>query len=310
MSARQDAQRKRSHQRLIPLPDGDTIFARYLPGKPGAIPLVLHDGLGCDGYIWRSLVQWFHKRHPIVHWQYRGHGKSSVPHDIRSLTLTEVIGDLEIVLDEFGIDRAVHLGHSMGVQIALEAYRHISERIAGLVLMCGSFEYPIRSWHASPYKDGPISPSNLAMRASFEKLTSAMINSGQVSQTFWSFLLALPAAYQVATRTEVNGQRLAFRDFGPYMKHLSHMDCRVFAQFARLLANHSAADLLPNIKEPTLIVGAGRDSFTPVWQSLEMHDKIPQSELLLLDDGTHSAPLEFTTDVNQCIQRFLVENYC
>jgi pimeloyl-ACP methyl ester carboxylesterase len=292
-------------QRFVHTDDGVQIYTRFLPGPPGAIPLVLHDGLGCDGYVWRSIVHWLSQRHPILHWQYRGHGRSTVPEQLDGLSLNRIIADLEIVLDAYKMDRAIHVGHSMGVQVALEAYRHLKSRIAGLVLMCGSYEYPIQSWHAAPKKNGKASASNLLMRMVFPKLTHALVEKHHISQPLWSFLLSLPVAYQVAVRTEVNGHRLAYRDFGPYMKHLAKMDCRVFAQFARALAAHSAADLLPQIDDPVLIIGAGKDTFTPLWQSTDMHEKIPKSDLLVLHEGTHSAPLEYTTEVNQAVDQYL-----
>jgi pimeloyl-ACP methyl ester carboxylesterase len=295
--------------RFVPVGDGVRIYTRYLPGKPGAIPLVLHDGLGCDGYVWRSLVQWFKGRHPILHWQYRGHGKSTVPPKIESLSLQDVIQDLDTVLDDYQMDSAIHVGHSMGVQVALEAYRHLSHRIAGLILMCGSYEYPIESWHGAAERNAPPNLSNLFMRLIFPSLTRAFLDRSHIAQPIWSFLLTLPAAYQIAVRTEVNGKRLAFQDFGPYMKHLAQMDVRVFSQFARILASHSAADLLPKIDAPVLIIGAGKDTFTPLWQSTEMHQLIPVSDLLILHEGTHSAPLEHTTEVNQAVDKFIGEYF-
>lgn len=296
-------------QRFVQVEDGIRIFTRYLPGKPGAIPLVLHDGLGCDGFVWRALVQWFKGRHPILHWQYRGHGKSTVPSKIESLSLQDVIQDLDKVLDAYQVDSAIHIGHSMGVQVALEAYRHLSHRIAGLILMCGSYEYPIESWHGAAERNASPNLSNLFMRLIFPSLTRTFLDRSHIAQPIWSFLLSLPAAYQIAVRTEVNGKRLAFHDFGPYMKHLAQMDVRVFSQFARILASHSAADLLPKIDAPVLIIGAGKDTFTPLWQSTEMHQLIPCSELLILHEGTHTAPLEHTTEVNQVMDEYIGKHF-
>ena len=41
--------------------------------------LVLCDGIGCDGYAWKYLIRHFQRTCRIIHWQYRGHGKSGLP---------------------------------------------------------------------------------------------------------------------------------------------------------------------------------------------------------------------------------------
>ena len=41
---------------------------------------------------------------------------------------------------------AILAGHSMGVQVCLETYRRHRERVDGLVLMCGSYGTPLRTF--------------------------------------------------------------------------------------------------------------------------------------------------------------------
>jgi pimeloyl-ACP methyl ester carboxylesterase len=86
--------------------------------------------------------------------QWRGHGESDVPSDIDSVRLGVIVDDLSRALTMFGIDDAMLFGHSMGVPIALEAWRAATQqrfaaRIHGLALICGVYEDPIRTWHGA-----------------------------------------------------------------------------------------------------------------------------------------------------------------
>ena len=48
--------------------DGTEIYYRVIknPSAKG-IPILLNDGLACDGYIWKYLIKNFYEEHPIIH---------------------------------------------------------------------------------------------------------------------------------------------------------------------------------------------------------------------------------------------------
>jgi len=58
---------------------------------------------------------------------------------------------------------------------------------------------------------------------------------------------------------------------------------------------------------PTLLVTARHDTFTPMKLSEEMRDKIPSSELYVVEEGTHTAPIERPAEVTQVVEKFLSE---
>jgi len=57
------------------------------------------------------------------------------------------------VLDAERVRRAVLVGHSMGTQVALEAYRLAPRRVAGLVLVAGSWASPFHTMYGSDLGD-------------------------------------------------------------------------------------------------------------------------------------------------------------
>src|SRR5262245_13521115 len=173
--------------------DGSPIYYRVL-GEAGGVPFVLSDGIGCDGFIWKYLLQQTAES-PIVHWHYPGHGKSPPPNDRRRVSMPDLADDLACVLDAAGVDRAVVAGHSMGVQVSLEAYRRHRARVAGLVLICGSYGHPLRTFHG---------------RRTLETLLpwiSRVINRApNLVGAVWRTLVPTRIAYAVATRIELNMQ--------------------------------------------------------------------------------------------------------
>lgn len=290
----------------LPVSGGAEIYAQGF-FEPGADkkPIVLVDGLGCDGYVWKYLIADLKAEHPIVHFNYRGHGKSPVPPDLSTVDMDHVIADLDVVLRHFGIGDYILAGHSMGVQVALEAYRQTPRRIRKLMLLCGAPGRPIDTWHGADRPDLPAPLANVAMRTSFRALSGAFIRAQKLLQPGWAAFLRTDLAFQLAARYELTGKRIRPEDFKPYLKHLAHMDMRVFGHMARSLAEHDCTDMLHTVDVPTLIVAGGRDTFTPHWLSERMADAIADTQYLYLPDGSHTAPIEQPAWIGRALRRFL-----
>jgi len=71
---------------------------------------------------------------------------------------------------------------------------------------------------------------------------------------------------------------------------------------------HSADDLLASIDVPTLVIAGARDGFTPPDRSVAMAEAIPGARLLLIEDGSHTTPIERPEQVNRAIADLLVRS--
>ena len=71
------------------------------------------------------------------------------------------------------------------------------------------------------------------------------------------------------------------------------------------MRGHSAADLLPEIKCPTLVVAAGHDVFTPARCAETMHHRIPDSELITFSAGGHTLPIEEPEAIVEALDHFI-----
>jgi pimeloyl-ACP methyl ester carboxylesterase len=257
-------------------------------------PILLCDGLGCDGYIWRYIREGLASRYQVVRWHYRGHGHSAAPPGLDAIGIEPLRKDLLAVMDAHGLERAAVLGHSLGVQVALDFALEHPERVSALATLCGSYGTPLRTFHG-----------NGRLGLVFPYIQQLVEQFPERAQWVWSKLLTTELTYQVASRLEVNGKIVRRRDFEPYFRHLAGMDVRVFVRLLEDASRHSVEDRLGEVAQPVLVVGGDRDTFTPGWLSQRMHALIPNAEILMIPGGSHIAPLEIPELVQLRLERFL-----
>jgi pimeloyl-ACP methyl ester carboxylesterase len=256
--------------------------------------VLLCDGLGCDGFIWRYLKPALTRKHRVVHWHYPGHGRSPPPSDARGFSMPSFADDAVTVLDAARVERAVVIGHSMGVQLALEMHRRHPARVEALVLVCGSPGHPLDTFHDT---------SVLRWLLPFLRRTTEAVPQGVSALTRAAVRSGL--ALQLALLFEVNPELIHREDLEPYFAHLLSMDPRLFLRTMQAASEHSAEDHLSAVDVPTLVIGGDHDRFTPPWLSRRMALAIPGAELVMVPGGSHTTPLEAPGPVEQAVADFL-----
>ena len=93
----------------------------------------------------------------------------------------------------------------------------------------------------------------------------------------------------------------------PYLEGLARIDSRLFIAMLSAANQHSADDLLPTIRVPTLVIAGARDGFTPPERSRAMAGAIPGAELLEIPDSSHTAPIERPAEIDAAIVAFASE---
>ena len=232
----------------------------------------------------------------MAHWHYRAHGRSETPRDLARIHIADHAADLHAVLSHLELPRAALVGHSMGTQVCLEAYRQRPEAVSALVLICGSYGNITRTFKGSD-----------ALLHAIPRVLSFIERRPLVSRALWA---SGPAALLAAASRwlgEVDALRMQTEDMVPYFTHIARMDPALFFRMLAAAGAHSAEDLLPSIRVPTLVIAAENDSFTPVRFAEQMARQIPGAELLRVVEGSHTAPLEQPTLINQRILEFLSE---
>jgi pimeloyl-ACP methyl ester carboxylesterase len=257
-------------------------------------PVVLCDGLACDGFIWTYLIDHLVDDYTIVRWHYPAHGLSSQPGELSTLRVERFVRDLEGVLDALEIERAALAGHSLGVEVILEYWDLDPDRVAGLIPICGSYQKPLDTLHHTD-----------ALRRAVPYLKQFVDALPRTAQQLWRRAAESKISQILGTLTETNSQLMRVRDFEPYLEHVAQMDVQAFVKLLENIADHSAADILPTIDVPALIIAGEHDTFTPRFLSEEMAESIKKSELIVVPGGTHVSPLEAPDLVNGEIENFL-----
>lgn len=103
----------------------------------GAPQAVFVHGFACTHEDWRHQVAALAAHHTVVACDLRGHGESTGAPD--SCAIDTFGADIAALLEALDLTAAVLVGHSMGCRVVLQAYRDAPERVAGLVLVDGSF---------------------------------------------------------------------------------------------------------------------------------------------------------------------------
>jgi pimeloyl-ACP methyl ester carboxylesterase len=107
------------------------------PDDERGVPTVLLcNGLGTNAFAWPALLD------PdcgvrVISWNHRGIGGSARPRDPERVDIGAFVEDALSVMDHYGVDRAVAVGWSIGVNTMFElAVRH-PERVTGLFAVAG-----------------------------------------------------------------------------------------------------------------------------------------------------------------------------
>jgi pimeloyl-ACP methyl ester carboxylesterase len=275
--------------------DGTRIYVRRREG-PSEVTAILCDGIACDGFIWKYLWDDLAHTVSVAHWNYRGHGRSALPADPAAIDLVEHAHDLDAVRRSLGDGDVVLFGHSMGCQVALEAFRLRPEKVRGIALICGSSGRITHTFKGSN-----------VMAQILPRFIERIDAYPEIARAIWS-RVPPEIALQVALLTgEVDRSAIVPEDLMPYMKHMVDIDLPMFLHMLLSAGEHSAADLLPQIEVPTLVIAGENDSFTPPRYAEEMAAAIPHAELMMVPGGTHVVPLERKEQVAARVEKFLHE---
>ena len=198
------------------------------------------------------------------------------------------------MLDAAAIPRAVLLAHSMGTQVALEAYRRAPERVRALVLICGSYGRVTHTFHGNDW-----------LHRVLPSLIAQVQKHKGVARALWGRLPPQLSFRIAGWLGEIDGPSLPADDFRQYVEHLSDIDLDLYLAMLQEAGAHSAEDLLPQVKVPTLVIAAERDTFTPVEVGRALAESIPGADYLELPGASHAAPIERAHAINERIDAVL-----
>ncbi len=273
-------------------------------GVPRRVPVLAVNGWSCSDSYWVHIAPALAARgHPVLLVDARGHAASGLPRapgrgarDLRpeDITILRMAQDLRAVLDDADLDHVLVMGHSMGVQLGLEVDRLIPERVAGLILIAGSYENPLKTFMGLPVADLAFPVAKAAVLALPAPLTRLALQPARLSAV----------ATRLARLAQASGPKASVADMAPYLRHIARADTAVMFRTLDAMRNHSAADHLRHITSPTLILAAGKDTFTPPRCSAHMADRIPDADVHWFPDAHHTLPIEEPIEIVEVIDEW------
>ncbi len=264
----------------------DGIRLYYEETGTGTPVIFVHEFAG-DHRSWEPQLRHFGRRYRCIAYNARGYPPSDVPANTSSYSQARAADDVRAVLTHLGIDRAHVVGLSMGGFATLHfGFRHPGFARSLCVAGCG--------YGAEP-DQRPRFQAEAATIAEFLK-----------SQGMAAF-----------------AEKYAY---GPTRVQFENKDPRGFAEFKRMLAEHSALgsantqlgcqrerpslyDLVGEMKRltvPTLII-MGDEDWPCLKPGLLMKENIPSAALAVMPNCGHGINLEAPDEFNRIVGDFLTQ---
>ena len=290
--------------RRVTASDG-TSLAYTLRGKGKGVPVAFINGWTCPDSYWSRIgPAMMDAGHPVLYLDLRGHGDSGLPRPpglaARNLRPEDVSADrlahdVAEVIEASGLEQAVLVGHSMGVQALIETARVAPARVAGLIPIAGTFENPVKSFADLPVLDRLYPIADVLFRfMPFEVLRPVIRRTANPE-----------IGVKVVRAIKVGGPKVTAGDMAAHMAHVGEVNFSVLFKMMTALRAHKTVDFLPKITQPTLVLAGRRDLFTPPSVQQQMAKLIPGAEIVWFEEGGHLLPIEEGDGVIAAMADFL-----
>ncbi|QIX26103.1 alpha/beta hydrolase [Nocardioides sp. JQ2195] len=260
--------------------------------------VVLCNGLGTNPWTTPSLVR------PgsgvrVVSWNHRGTGGSARPADRKHVRIEDFVEDALAVMDHVGLDKAVLLGWSMGVNTMFElAVRH-PERVSGLFAYAGVPGETFSTMLAPFRLPKPVA------RALTVNLTRAVAMTGRAITPITSRLPIGPRAINLISHSgfmfPVADPDLAIRAIREYLT--TPVDW--YFHLALTTSAHGRVSL-SRITVPTAFVGAKWDLLAGPKDMATAAERIEGATYVELD-GSHFIAMEQPERFHELLLEFLAK---
>jgi pimeloyl-ACP methyl ester carboxylesterase len=240
-------------------------------------PLVLLHGMSNNAHSWKNQMQVLKEHYTVIAWDAPGYGKSSDPAKEYQY-FEEFAHVLKGVIDQLGYEKINLLGHSMGAAIAIDFCHLYSHKINKLILAD-----PTRGAAAL---DSEENEKKLKSRLfSIENLSPEQIAEKRIEALLSSY--ASEEVYNQVKEIMSQVRPAGYRSVAYSLYHLNQMK------------------VLPEINVPVLVMCGELDTVTPVSEAEAIHDKLRNSQLVIVPKGGHLCYQENPETFNTSIIEFL-----
>jgi pimeloyl-ACP methyl ester carboxylesterase len=262
-------------------------------------PVLFSYGLLCSAFHFKYQWDYLAPRFRLIMLDYRGHHISEDPEAVTSLTFPRMADDLAEFLDAIGEARPVSVvGHSMGVNLALEFNLRHPARVGALALIAGAATFPARS---------EAERRRMIFMRSVMQIMDGLFP--RWVDEFWrlqgSRYFADAVAGQVAGFVGFNPRLSKREDIRKVIEVMSGLSPKVFFHLLGEYLRHDVRNKLARVQVPALIVSGEKDRMVPPRFQKQLHEGIKGSRLATVPDGSHCPQFDRPGDVNVLLEAFL-----
>lgn len=239
---------------------------------------VLHGGPGGDHTGYKPGLTPLTEEMQLVYIDNRGSGHSDKGSQ-ESYSLQNNLEDIEALRRHLGLEKIVLHGHSYGGMVAQAYALRYPEHVAGLLLLTTSpsYEFLDKAKKIVEQKGTP------EMKAIAQVLWDGAFSSQEQLSKFYELMAPM---YSVTYNAEPSDEE---RQAAIDARERSNRCYEALNEgFGGFLKTFDVRELLPTITVPTLVMGARHDWITPVEDSEEIASLIPDSELVIFENSSHS----------------------
>lgn len=247
-------------------------------------PMFFCYGLVCSMNQWRFQIERYSQDRPCFTLDYRGHHKSGTPREKSALNLSAIGRDISAVIKANSIKGPLHFwGHSMGANVALEFATQEPARVKSLLLVCGTPQNPFKNMFHTPALDNFVSP-----------LLKTHEKQPEIIEKLWKVFLSEPRlAKWISSLAGFNAQASKDADREAYALAVANIDPGVFFPLLRELTKGMTRNILPQVKNPALVVAGSKDFITPAEVQMDLAKSLPRGEYAEIPLGSHNVQLDF-----------------
>lgn len=255
--------------------DGVTL-AYERAGPAAAETVVLVEGLGYGRWMWNWQRDALEADYDVIVPDNRGTGDSDAPEG--PYTIAEMATDLDAVLADAGVESAHVVGASMGGMIAMQHALEF-DRARTLTLLCTS---------------SGGDPAVPTPQETNERMFDVPEGLDDREEIRYKMEPAITDRLEESTIEQIVDWRLASDAPG----HAREAQGEAVAAF-------DVSSRLSELDVPTLLMHGTEDRVLPVENARLLHERLPNSELELVEAGPHLFFIEDATLVNRTLRTFL-----
>ncbi len=241
--------------------------------------LFLH-GLGGGHHAWDNQLPYFSARGYAAHaWDQPGYGHTPM---VEPYDLEQISASAKRLIDSFGKEPVVLVGHSMGGFIVQETFARYPGCAKALVL---GFTSPALGGGGSEFA---------------RQFIAARVGALDAGKTMPELAAQLMPTMRGA-KSDPAGLAHA-------QKIMSGIEPDTYRKAVRLLTTFDRKADLKKISVPTLVIGGTDDKTAPPKVMERMAKEIPGAEYVLLEGCGHLGPMDQPEAFNKAVEAFLKKN--